>query len=182
MQKLTPIGEALWPAVFRPAPPMQEGKEPQYQLSIMWPKGRKSDKELASLRQAIIDVATEKFGKKAEQMLEKGQLRSPLRDGDDTTQEYLAGMWYMTARSTDRPDVVDENVEDIIDPKDFYGGCEARMDVYLFAYDRAGNRGVSAILNNVQKTGEGERKGGRRDAASAFGVVKKKNDDQDDLM
>lgn len=195
MQILTPEGEAFWPAVFRPAKPMQEGKEPQYQLTIGWSKDDEPD-GLDRLRDAILEVATEKFGKKAEQMLAKGQLKNPLRDGDDAGQDYLDGLWYFTARSTDRPDVVDEDVEDIIDQKDFYGGCIARMDVYLYAFDKAGNRGVSAILNNVQKTGDGERKGGGRSAGAAFGdkpksgssksgkkKSKKKSSDKDsDLM
>lgn len=44
------------------------------------------------------------------------------------------------------------------------------MDIWLYAYDKAGNRGVAAILNNVQKLEEGERKGGRRSASDAFGA------------
>lgn len=188
MQILTPAGEAFWPAVFKPARPMQEGKDPQYQLTLGWSKeDDEADGTLDKLRQAIEDVAVEKFGKKAIQMLKKGQLKNPLRDGDDADQDYLDGLWYFTARSSDRPDVVDEDVEDIIDQKEFYGGCEARMDVWLYAFDKAGNRGVAAILNNVQKTGEGERKGGRRSASDAFGKgsgrrKKKGADSDDDLM
>lgn len=171
MQKLTPSGETVWPAVFKPAPPIQEGKDPMYQNTVMWSK--EDDDEWEGVRETILEVATAKFGKKAEQMLKKGQLRSPIRDGDDTDQDYLEGHFYLTARSSDRPEVVDEDVEDIINTKDFYGGCQSRMDCYFFAYDKAGNRGVGAILNSVQKTGEGERKGGRRSAGDAFDKVKK---------
>lgn len=172
MQKLTPSGETVWPAVFKPAPPMQEGKDPQFQNTVMWPKS--DDDEWDDVRDVILEVATAKFGKKAEAMLKKGQLRSPIRDGDDTDQDYLEGHFYLTARSSDRPEVVDEDVEDIINTKDFYGGCQSRMDCYFFAYDKAGNRGVAAILNSVQKTGDGERKGGRRNASDAFDKVEKK--------
>ena len=170
---------------------MQEGKEPQFQSTVMWPKDGSDNDDWDAIREVILEVATAKFGKKADRMLEKGQLRSPIRDGDDTDQEYLEGMFYLTARSTDRPEVVDEDVEDIINQKDFYGGCSSRMDCYFFAYDKAGNRGVGAILNSVQKTGDGERKGGRRDASSAFSKIdrpggkkskNKKKAKQDDMM
>lgn len=169
MQILTPSGEVFWPAVFKPSKPMEgaANKDPQYQLTIGWSHDR--EKELKKLKDAIVEVATAKFGKKAAAMLEKGQLKNPLRDGDDSDQDYLEGLYYLTARSSDRPDVVDEDLDDIIDSKEFYGGAEARMDIWLYAFDKAGNRGVAAILNNVQKTGEGERKGGRRSAADAFG-------------
>ena len=170
-QILTPPGEAAFAFVFRPQAPMQEGKDPQYQLTLVWDE---NDKKLDKLRKAIVDVATAKFGAKAKQMLEKGQLKNPLRPGSDRGADWMEGKVFLTARSTDKPDVVDRDMNDLISSTDFYPGCVARMDIYLFAFDKAGNKGVSAILNNVQKTDEGERKGGRRSAGEAF-----KDDDDD---
>ena len=168
MQILTPVGEAAHVFVFKPQPPMEgsTNKEPSYSLTILWDE---NDKSLARLEKAILDVATAKFGAKAKQMLEKGQLKNPLRSGDETNQEWKHGKKFLTARTTDRPEVVDENLDDIINTSDFYGGCECRMDIWLYAFDKAGNKGVAAILNSTQKKGDGERKGGRRSASEAYG-------------
>lgn len=176
MQILTPVGEAAHAFVFKPQAPMEgaQNKEPSFSLTILWDE---DDKKLDKLRKAIIDVATAKFGAKAKQMLEKGQLKNPLRSGDETNQEWKHGKLFLTARSSERPSVVDENLDDIINTSDFYGGCQARMDVWLYAFDKAGNKGVAAILNNVQKKGDGDRKGGRRSAADAFA-----DDDDESLM
>lgn len=174
MQILTPPGEAAHVFVFRPQEPMEKGKEPQYQLTLLW---EPDDKRLKALRKAIEEVATAKWGAKAVQMLEKGQLKNPLRDGDETDQEWKHGKLFLTARSTDRPGVVDQDLNDIIDQSAFYGGCIARMDVYLYAFDKAGNRGVAAILNNVQKVGDGERKSGRRSAQEAFDRISEEDRD-----
>lgn len=175
MQFLSPKGEVAYPFVFKPQAPMDGStKDPQYQLVIVYDEG---DKRLDKLRKAIEEVATVKFGAKAKSMLASGQLKSPLRAGAGRS-DWLEGKVTFTARSTERPGVVDSNLDDIITPSDFYSGCEGRMDVYLYAFDKAGNRGVSAILNNAQKTAEGERKGGGpRPASSVFA-----DDDEDDLM
>lgn len=177
MQILTPPGEAAHAFVFRPSPPMDgaANKDPQFQLTLLWDDGKHLDK----LRKAIEDVAVAKFGAKAKQMLEKGQLKNPLRDGDETNQEWKHGKLFLTARSTERPEVVDADMSDIIDTSKFYGGCIARMDLWLYAFDKAGNKGVAAILNNVQKVGDGERKGGRRSAAEAFEAL---SDEDRELM
>lgn len=174
MQILTPPGEAAHVFVFRPQEAMEKGKDPQFQLSLLWEHG---DKRLKKLEEAIEQVAAAKWGAKAKQMLEKGQLKSPLRDGDDTNQDWKHGKMFLTARSTDKPGVVNEDLDDIIDQSEFYGGCIARMDVWLYAFDKSGNRGVAAILNNVQKVDDGERKSGRRSAAEAFGRIKDEDRD-----
>ncbi len=168
MQVLTPVGEALWPSVFKPSPTSNDSDAKEaFQLSIMYPHD--DEDKLDDLKEAIEKVAVAKWGKKAAAKLKSGQLRSPIRDGDEADQDYLEGHYYIKAKSDDRPEVVDEDLDDIINTKEFYGGCECRMDVWVYAYEKSGNKGVGLILNNVQKTGEGERKGGGRSAASAFG-------------
>lgn len=170
-QILTPPGEAAFVFVFRPQAAMEQGKEAQYQLTLVWDE---NNKKLDKLKKAIEEVGIAKFGAKAPQMLAKGQLKNPLRPGSDRNADWMEGKVFLTARSTDRPDCVDKDMNDLISSTDFYPGCEARMDIYLYAFEKAGNKGVSAILNNCQKVGEGERKGGRRSAADAF-----KDDDDD---
>lgn len=181
MQIMTPTGEAAFPWLFKPQPPMagSASKEPSFQLMLVFDQG---DERLAKLEAAILAVAVAKFGPKAGKMLQAGSLGSPLRSGDGRS-EWMEGKMTMTARTTSRPDVVDRELEEITRPNDFYAGCRARMDVWLMAYDKAGNKGVSAILNNVQKMGDGERRSGARAAKDAFKDVEADEDeDEDDGM
>ena len=165
MQIVTPSGTAAYAFVFRPQKAMQEGKDEQYSLTLLWDE---KDPKVKKLQDAIEQVAIAKFGAKAPQMLAKGQLRNPLRPGSDKDSEEFENTVFLTARSADKPQVVDRDAEPLMDQMEFYSGCKCRMDIYLFAYDKAGNRGVSAILNSVQKIDEGTRKSGRRSAAQAF--------------
>jgi hypothetical protein len=165
MQIVTPRGMASYAYVFKAQPAMQEGREPQYSLTLVFDE---DNPKLAKLKEAIEEVAIAKFGAKAPQMLLKGQLKNPLRPGSDRADDSLEGKCFITARSTDKPQVVDADAENIMNQLDFYSGCQARMDIYLFAFDKAGNKGVAAILNSAQKLGEGERISGRRSAQDAF--------------
>jgi len=174
MEFKTPRGTASYAYVHKPQKAMDPGKPDQFSMTLIWDE---NEPRIQKLRDAIVEVAAKKFGAKAKQMLEKGQLRSPLRDGAEKegTPGY-EGKVFLTARSSDKPEVVDEDAEPIIDPMDFYSGCEARMLLWLFPYEKAGNRGVGAILNGVQKLGDGERISGRRPARDAF------REDDEDLM
>lgn len=177
-QIVTPRGEVAFPHVFTPQPPFDSTKQPQYGLTLLWDV---DSENLAKLRKAIVDTATEKFGAKAAQMLKKGQLRSPLRNGDEKEDlENFQGKVYMNIKSNEKPQVVDQDIEPLMSQMDFYGGCFARADIYLFAYDKAGNKGVSALLNSVQKLDDGERKSGRRSAEQAFGETDDASDEVDD--
>lgn len=175
MQIITPRGLAIYAYVFRPQKPMQEGKEPQFALTLVW----EPDANLSKLRKAVEKLAVEKWGPKAKKMLASGQLKNPIRNADDEGKddnELLAGKLFLTARTSDKPGVVDEDGEPLMSQEEFYSGCEARMDLWLYPFDKAGNKGIAAILNNVQKLDDGERLSGRRSASEAFGG----GDDDDD--
>jgi hypothetical protein len=177
MQVVIPRADTAYLHLFRPQAAMEAGKPDQYSATFLWDE---DNKKLDKLRQAIIDVATAKFGAKAKAMLEKRQLNSPLRPGSDKEDakdaELYEGKVFLKASSTDKPQVVDEDLEPVMDQMAVYSGCQGRGDIWLFAYDKAGNKGVGAILNSFQKLGEGERRSGRRPAADAFSGV----DDDDD--
>lgn len=174
MQILTPRGQAVYAYAFRPQKAMQEGKDPQYSITLCFENERK----LQKLKDAIEEVAVAKFGAKAKKMLASGQLKSPLRNAEDegNENELIAGRWFINARSATKPGVVGEDGEEELTTQDeFYAGCEARADVWLYAFDKAGNKGVAAILNNIQKLADGDRISGRRSAAEAF-----RDDEEDD--
>lgn len=99
-------------------------------------------------------------------------LKDTLHDGDveadlKKNPEY-AGHWYMTVSNTQRPGIVDSDLQQIIDPTQLYSGMYARVSLNAYPYNTAGNRGVSFSLNNVMKKREGEALAGSASAESDF--------------
>jgi hypothetical protein len=61
---------------------------------------------------------------------------------------------------------------DIIGSQDIVSGDYGRVSLNAYAYDQAGNKGVSYGLNNIMLLAKGESLGGAKpSAASDFGVV-----------
>jgi len=170
MQIVTPKGETAYVNLFRPQKAMDPSKPDQYSVTLLFDE---NDPKVARLQEAILSVATAKFGASAKAKLASGQLKNPLRPGSDkqgtSSEEEFAGKYFITCRSTDKPEVVDENLETFMDTMGVYSGCFGRADIYLYAFDQPTNKGVSCILNSFQKLADGERKSGRRSASSAFG-------------
>lgn len=101
-------------------------------------------------------------------------MRSPFRLNEELDKP-VAGIpddWVVMTFSTNedrRPGVVDENLQDIVDPTQVYSGAWYRAQVRAFAYENAGNKGVSFGLQNVQKLRDDEPLGGaNQPAAKAF--------------
>jgi hypothetical protein len=165
---LTPKFRVSFPYVFRPQKPMANAasQDPKYSLTMLFPKGA----DLSVLKKAASDAVIEKWGAEKEKWPKN--LRNPFRDqGEKEFEGYEAGAIFVTATSKQRPGLVDAQVKDIIDEKDFYPGCYARASVRAFAYDQAGNRGVAFGLQNVQKLGDGEPLGGRTRPTDDFEPV-----------
>ncbi|KFN93628.1 phage protein [Tetragenococcus muriaticus PMC-11-5] len=66
------------------------------------------------------------------------------------------------------------------DPDDVYSGVYAMVSMNFYAYNTAGNKGVSAGLNNILTTGKGDFLGGRASAESDFGDMEWEDDFEDD--
>lgn len=97
-------------------------------------------------------------------------LATPLHDGDESEQEAYEGHYYLTARTSTRPQVVDTSCNDILDADEIYAGCYARATLRFYPYSASGNNGVGVLLDNVQKLGDGEPIGGGKvSAESDFG-------------
>jgi hypothetical protein len=84
---------------------------------------------------------------------------------------HVEGALCANLKSEKKPGLVDAKRQPIIAPEDFYGGCWARAQVNISAYEKAGNCGVSLWLENVQKVAEGDPLGGRMRAEDAFEAV-----------
>lgn len=160
---ITPEFRVSFPNVFKPGKALQEGAEPKYNVTMLFPKGA----DLSALKAAVTKAITEKWG--ADKAKWPKGMRSPFRDqGEKEFEGYVEGAIFVNATSSHRPGLVDRNLQPILDSADFYPGCYARADVSAFAYDKAGNKGVAFGLNNIQKLRDGEPLGGRRRAEDVF--------------
>lgn len=163
MKVNTPKFRVSFPAVFEQTE--YQGKK-FYSVMALFPK----DADLSQLKEQAEKAVIEKWG--ADKNKWPKNLRSPFRDqsekayaGDDGTQKlpkgHEEGAIFMNFKSNQRPSVVDQNVQEILDQNEFYAGCWAIASVQAYAYDHMGNRGVSFGLGNIQKVGDGEPLGGR---------------------
>ena len=156
-------------------------KDGKYMTNVLIPKEEKET--VKAIRQAIeaakeAGIVSKWSGK------EPKKLDMPLRDGEEKENDddgIYAGHFYVNAKSSTRPGVVDKNKTPIVDEDDIYSGIWAIMSVTFYAYDVNGNKGVACGLNNVMKCKDGERLGGRSSAESDFADVEFDNEDDEDL-
>lgn len=164
---LTPEARFSFPSLFRPTKPKNakpEQKE-KYGVTLLFKKGE----DLTILKEAVVEVLTEKFGTKDKW---PKNIRLPFRDqGDREYEGYEAGATFIGALSTQKPGVVNARNEYIEDESQVYPGCYGRATLRPFWYDNSGNKGVSFGLQNVQKTRDGEALGGRMRAEDEFDAV-----------
>jgi hypothetical protein len=174
---LTPEFRASYPKLLKPELNKLNGKQ-EYSVVALFKKGE----DLSTLKKAVEEVLVEEFG--TDKAKWPKNLKSPFRDQGDKEKEgvmpngYVKGAIFLTLKSSQKPGVVDANVQPIISDSDFYAGCFARASVRAAYYDQAGNRGVNLYLQNVQKTRDGDPMSGRPAATSEFAPVES-NDSED---
>lgn len=149
----------------------QEGK---YMTNILIPKTEK--KTIAAIEQAIEAakaLATKsKWGGKLPKKLD-----TPLRDGDEKEDEVYHGHYYLNAKASTRPEVVDKNRERIIDEEEIYSGVWCYFSISFYGYSVSGNNGIACGLNNLMKFKDDEHLGGRASASSDFSDFEDVDDD-----
>jgi len=153
------------------------GSDPKYSVSCLIPKSDK--KTLAKINAAIEAAKEEAKGKKWGGKI-PANLKLPLRDGDieRPDDENYANCMFLNANSSDKPGIVDRQVNPILDPMQVYSGCYCNVSLSLYGFNSNGNRGVACGLGNIQWLKDGERLSGKADAASDFDAVE---DDADVL-
>lgn len=164
---ITPEFRVSYPHLFTPQQPMKGSTgDPKYSVVMLFAKGA----DLSKLKAAAEAAVAEKWGSDKSKW-PKG-LRSPFRDqGEKESEGYEAGAVFITATSKEKPGIVDDKVQPVIDPSRIYAGCYARASVRAFAYDNAGNRGVAFGLQNVQFLRDGDSLSGRAKAEEEFEPV-----------
>lgn len=144
----TSVFRAAFVHVFEPH--MAPGaKEAKFSVVMLF---QKDDPILKELKAAAQAAAKEKWGDK----IPPG-LKSPFRSGAEKS--HLDGFGpdvvFITATTKQKPGLVDQRLQPIENSQEFYSGCYARATVNAFAYDTAGNKGVSFGLQNLQKVRDG---------------------------
>lgn len=171
--KVIVLGRLSYANVWEPQ--SINGSEPKYSVSVIIPK---SDKATIQKIQQAVELtkqeAISKFGGKI-----PANLKLPLRDGDidRPDDEAYANSYFINCNSKQKPQVVDQQVQPILDQAEVYSGCYGRVSVTFYGFNSNGNRGVAAGLGNIQKLKDGEPLGSRVRAEDEFGTV-----DDDDFL
>ena len=170
---ITPEFRAAFISVFK-ATSMKNAdgttNKPKYSIRAAFPPTAKLD----ALKKEAEIAAKEKWGDKIPKTL-----RSPFRLNEELESPIvgLGDDWIIMSFSANedrRPGIVDAKLQDIIanDESEVYSGAWFRAQVRAFAYDTAGNKGVSFGLQNVQKLRDDDPLGnGRIPASKAFEPV-----------
>ncbi|MGH4125624.1 MAG: DUF2815 family protein [Clostridium sp.] len=156
-----------------------EGNDPKFSVSVIIPK---SDKvTLQAIKEAVEEA--KELGKSKLVAKKGGQIpaniKTPLRDGDEERpdDDAYANCYFLNASSKNKPGVVDQDVQPVLDATEVYSGCYGRLTINFYAFSASGNKGIAAGLGNVQKLAEGEPLGGFTSAASDFDSVESATDD-----
>ena len=106
-------------------------------------------------------------------------IRMIIENKENDPDGVYAGHYYLNAKCTTRPGIVDKNMVPIMDEEDVYSGMWAVVSVTFFGYDTNGKKGVACGLNNVMKYKDGERLGGRVSADRDFADLDMDDEDDD---
>lgn len=175
---LTPEFRVSYPHLFKPN--SIKGSAPKYSLTMLF---KKTD-DLSVIKLAIKHAKIAAFGPNKDTWPDN--VESPVTDGDlpkYADKAGYAGHWAIKASSNEenKPGLVDEDVQAIIDPSQFYPGCYARAQVFARVWEFGGKMGVHFILDHVQKTKEGKSFGGKKGASEVFSPISRAAHDDDDV-
>lgn len=167
--------------IFKPTA-IDESSDEKYSISIIIPK-----KDTATLNKVKMAIeAAKEAGKSKWGGKIPAKLKTPLRDGDEDRpdDEAYAHSYFINCSSKTKPGVVDKYTQDIMDEDEVYSGCYGRVAINFYSYDKNGNKGIAAGLNNVQKIKDGEPLGGRSSASDDFGdgLGEQFEDDDEDIF
>lgn len=162
--------------LFQPKAPFNNPQgEPKYSVTVLVPKTNTAAKAVIdnAIAQAIDAGVSSKWNG-----VRPPQPAICVHDGDGPRPsdgsafgEECKGCWVFTASTKQPPFVVDEYVQNIIDPTKVYSGMWGNANVTFFAYNNAGKKGIGCGLNGVQKIRDGEALGGQITAQEAFKPV-----------
>lgn len=169
---ITPIFRLSYPHLFEKHH-NEMAKRDQYDLVMLFDKKDKAS--LKPMMDLMTAVAKFRFGANT-----KG-LKNPFKDGDTATNQAgelisdknpsYVGQMVLSSWSKNQPGVVSSKNQIILDHDEVYGGCYCKAQLNCYAFETAGNRGISFGLLHVQKIKDGEPFGMRTKPEDAFAPV-----------
>jgi len=165
-QVVTGVVRLSYVNLFEPRKFKDTDKEPKYSVTILIPKDTPDGQKTIANIKAAIQKAAEKGAQKHFGGRVPTNVNHTLKDGDTETDDLgdlkciknpeLKGQMYMRLSSKFAPKVLDAQRQEIINPTEIYSGAWGKVSLTCFAYSGDGKRGVSALLNNVMMTSDGE--------------------------
>lgn len=169
MSITTGVVRASYLYVFQPQQ-SEEDKAAKYKVTLLIPK---------SDVQTINAVTTEIEKTKQASIQQLGGniagLKLPMYDGDGAMPnggawgEECRGHMVIRATSKDQPAIVDQNMQQILNPSELYSGCYIRASINFFAYNQSMNKGIGCGFGAIQKISDGEPLISRVSPEEAFG-------------
>lgn len=162
---------------------VQEGGQPKYSVTLYIPKTDTATIE--KLKAAVLAAKNKgvetKWGGKVPGIM--GDPNYPfagttIHDADterDQNQELYVdkhpaakGCYILHVANKNKPGVVDQDRNAILDPTQVYSGCYGRANISFFPYNSNSKKGISAALNHVQFLADGEPLGSTVKLEDAF--------------
>jgi hypothetical protein len=172
-----------YPNVFKTRKNDLNGKE-EYSVLALFPKGA----DIANLKKAAQEAIMERWG--TDQKKWPANIRSPFRkheekqyEADSGAMVFPAGMEaggiFMNFKTSQKPGLIDQKKQDIINESEFYPGCWARATVRPYTYGGPGTNftpGVAFGLRNLQKCREGDALGSKTKPQDDFEAIEGASD------
>jgi hypothetical protein len=161
---LTGVVRASFADVIVAKPKMDDPSKLEYQCVLIIKAG---DPVLALMKEAMKEAVQKKWGDKV-----PSGLRNPIRECSEKQYDgFEPGDFFITARATEKPGVIDAAMKPITDKAELYSGCFIRANIGAFAYEKKGNKGVAFGLSHVQKLCDGPSLTGRQSVDKVFSPV-----------
>ena len=164
---ISPPFRASFVHLVTPRAPVPDS-EPKYSLMVVLPQDNPEAMAfLKNCEDRIDGVLKEKFGGKIPK-----KVKRPFRDGDeeDNRPEWAGCICFPASASQDfKPQIVDKDLQEVIDPAELYSGAWYRVSLRPYAWEHpVGGKGASFGLQNVQKVKDDEPFSGGIKAADEF--------------
>lgn len=147
MNDVTFRGRIMYPHVHQPHA-FNEGDEPMYMVNIVIEQTDPIVQQISQMTQKLVNDELDGVQPTPDNL--------PLKVVSDNPN--LAGCLVMRAKSKQKPGVVNQNMEPIIDLSCPADGDWCWFAVRLYSYNTRGNKGVSAAINNVMFESKGPAK------------------------
>lgn len=124
--------------------------------------------DVEEFKAKIMEEAQMFWADKLQMMLANPNVRKGLRSGAERPQDpNVQGTWFFNATSKERPEMFDENKNELMSSSRFYPGCWVRMALGIKGYTGQGE-GIGIYLNAIQFWRDDARIDNRKDAKDAF--------------